>query len=487
MITGEIKNKIDRMWTILWTEGSTNPLTNIEQLTYLIFMKGLDESELEKEQDNELLGIDDYEGVFPNDKQHIRWHNFKNLGDAQQIYLIIQNEAFPFIKSLGGKADSAFSVFMKDAIFQINKPATLQRIISIIDELPTEANDTKGDIYEYLLSKLAQSGTNGQFRTPRQIIEMMVELMQPKPEDSIIDPAMGTAGFLVQASEYLRKNHDDLFNIHSLNEHFHKSMFFGNDMDNTMLRIGAMNMMLHGVDEPQISYRDSLSEDNVEREKYTLVLANPPFKGSLDYESVSNDLLTISKTKKTELLFLSLFLKILKPGGRAAVIVPDGVLFGSSKAHKDVRKAIIDDNKLEAIIKMPSGVFKPYAGVSTAILIFTKTIDGGTDNVWFYDMKADGYSLDDKRTPIEENDIPDIIERYHNIDNELERRRSDKSFFVSFEEIKENDWDLSINKYKEIEYEKKEYRKPIEIIKNIKILEKEINESMIEMEQFHNE
>lgn len=481
MITGIMKNKIDRIWTILWTEGSTNPLTNIEQLTYLIFMKGLDESELEKEKDNELLNIDDYVGIFPKDKQHIRWHSFKNLGDSEQIYSIIQNEAFPFIKSLGGKSDSAFSVYMKDAIFQINKPATLQRIISIIDELPTEDNDTKGDIYEYLLSKLAQSGTNGQFRTPRQIIEMIVELMQPKPEDSIIDPAMGTAGFLVQASEYLRKHHDDLFNIHTLNEHFHKSMFFGNDMDNTMLRIGAMNMMLHGVDEPQISYRDSLSEDNIERDKYTLVLANPPFKGSLDYESVSNDLLTITKTKKTELLFLSLFLRILKPGGRAAVIVPDGVLFGSSKAHKDVRKTIVEDNKLEAVIKMPSGVFKPYAGVSTAILIFTKTNDGGTNNVWFYDMKADGYSLDDKRTPIKENDIPDIIERYHNIDNELERRRTDKSFFVSFGEIKENDWDLSINKYKEIEYEEREYSKPTEIIENIKEIESKISRGLDEL------
>lgn len=300
----------------------------------------------------------------------------------------------------------------------------------------------------------------------------MVELMQPKPEDTIIDPAMGTAGFLVQASEYLRKHHNDLFNVHSLNEHFHKSMFFGNDMDNTMLRIGAMNMMLHGVDEPQISYRDSLSEENVERDKYTLVLANPPFKGSLDYESVANDLLAISKTKKTELLFLNLFLRILKPGGRAAVIVPDGVLFGSSKAHKDVRKAIVEDNKLEAIIKMPSGVFKPYAGVSTAILIFTKTNDGGTDNVWFYEMKADGYSLDDKRSPITENNIPDIIERYHNLDKEVERKRTEQSFFVPFEEIKENDWDLSINKYKEIEYEEKEYRNPKEIINEIKEINK---------------
>lgn len=478
MITGTMKSKIDRIWTILWTEGSTNPLTNIEQITYLIFMKGLDETELEKERDNELLGIDNYEGIFPANKQHIRWHKFKNLGDAQQIYTLIQTEAFPFIKNLGGKEESAFSVYMKDSMFQINKPVTLQRIITMIDELPTEDSDTKGDIYEYLLSKLAQSGTNGQFRTPRQIIEMIVELMQPTPEDTMIDPAMGTAGFLVQASEYLRKNHNDLFDSHSLNNHFHKSMFFGNDMDNTMLRIGAMNMMLHGVDEPQISYRDSLSEDNIERDKYTLVLANPPFKGSLDHESVANDLLAISKTKKTELLFLNLFLRILKPGGRAAVIVPDGVLFGSSKAHKDVRKTIVESNKLEAVIKMPSGIFKPYAGVSTAIVIFTKTNDGGTDNVWFYDMKSDGYSLDDKRSPNKESDIPDIIERYHNLDKEVDRERTEQSFFVSFQEIKDNDWDLSINKYKEVEYEAKEYRKPTEIIEHIKEIESKINRDL---------
>lgn len=485
MITGELKNKIDGIWTTLWTEGSTNPLTNIEQVTYLLFMKGLDEAELAKEQNAELLDLE-YDGIFPKDRPYLRWNVFKNLGDAEDMYNKMVQEIFPFMKGLGGEEESAFSTYMKDAIFQINKPSTLQRVVSAIDSIPMEDRDTQGDVYEYLLSKLATSGTNGQFRTPRHIINMIVELMKPTPEDIITDPAMGSAGFLVSASEYLRKNHGNLFIVQGLKEHFHHAMFHGNDMDTTMLRIGAMNMMLHGVDAPNIAYRDSLSEDNKEKEKYTLVLANPPFKGSLDYEAVSNDLLTVAKTKKTELLFLTLFLRILKPGGRAAIIVPDGVLFGSSKAHKEIRKEIIENNKLEAIISMPSGVFKPYAGVSTAIIIFTKTNTGGTDNVWFYDMKTDGYSLDDKRNEIEANDIPDIIERYNNLETEKERKRTEQSFFVPFEEIKENDWDLSINKYKEIEYEEVEYRSPSEIINDITLFEDEIQKGLNELERLLN-
>lgn len=473
MITGEIKNKIDSIWTTLWTEGSTNPLTNIEQLTYFLFMKGIDDAELTKEQEAEFLGLV-HESLFPKDKQYIRWHQFKQLGSAEEMYNVMVQEIFPFIKTLGGKEDSAFSTYMKDAIFQINKPSTLQKVVSALDNIPMKDRDTQGDVYEYLLSKIATSGTNGQFRTPRHIIKMIVELMKPTPEDKIIDPAMGTAGFLVAASEYLRKNHSDLFLVQGLKEHFHNDMFYGNDMDSTMLRIGAMNMMLHGVDSPNISYRDSLSEDNKEKETYTLVLANPPFKGSLDYEAVSNDLLTVAKTKKTELLFLSLFLRILKPGGRAAVIVPDGVLFGSSTAHKAIRKEIIDNNKLEAIISMPSGVFKPYAGVSTAIMIFTKTGAGGTDNVWFYDMKADGLSLDDKRAKIEANDISDIIERYSNLQDEHKRKRTEQSFFVPADEIRGNDYDLSINKYKEIEYEEVEFESPHILIEKVEEMEQQI-------------
>lgn len=490
MITGEIKNKIDSIWTTLWTEGNTNPLTNIEQLTYLLFIKGLDENELKKENEAEFLGLD-YKGIFsdmPADfneiqKTHwhvMRWTQFKNL-PAQEMYEVMMTTIFPFIKTLGGKEESAFSKYMKDAMFQINKPATLQKVVTALDSIPMEERDTQGDIYEYLLSKLSTSGTNGQFRTPRHIINMIVDLIKPSPEDIIIDPAMGSAGFLVSASEYLRKHHQDLFLVQGLNEHFHHTMFYGNDMDTTMLRIGAMNMMLHGVDAPNIDYRDSLSEENKEAEKYTLVLANPPFKGSLDYEAVSNDLLKVAKTKKTELLFLSLILRTLKPGGRAAVIVPDGVLFGSSNAHKAIRKEIIDNNKLEAIISMPSGVFKPYAGVSTGIMIFTKTGTGGTDNVWFYDMKADGYSLDDKRSPIEANDIDDIVARFSNLQAEVERKRTEQSFFVPVDEIREQGYDLSINKYKEVEYEEVEYKSPGEILLGIDELEKEILNGLNEL------
>ncbi|GER73646.1 type I restriction-modification system subunit M [Weizmannia acidilactici] len=480
MITGEMKNKVDKIWETFWTGGITNPLTVIEQFTYLLFIKGLDDAELIKEQEAEVLGLP-YEGIFPEDKQHLRWHRFKQLGSADEMYEVVSKEVFPFIKSLHGNEDSAYSKYMDDAMFLIPTANMLAKIVDGIDNLPMKGRDTQGDLYEYLLSKIATAGTNGQFRTPRHIIKMMVELMKPTPEDIIIDPAMGSAGFLVAASEYLHQHHEDLFLVQGLKEHFHNTMFYGNDMDRTMLRIGAMNMMLHGVDNPNIAYRDSLSEANKDKDKYTLVLANPPFKGSLDYEAVSNDLLKIAKTKKTELLFLSLFIRILKPGGRAAVIVPDGVLFGSSNAHKKIRKEIIDNHKLEAIISMPSGVFKPYAGVSTAIMIFTKTGAGGTDNVWFYDMKADGFSLDDKRSPIEENDIPDIIARYNNLEAEKGRKRTEQSFFVPVEELRENEYDLSINKYKEIEYEEVEYEEPQLILEKIEKYEHEIIQGIKEL------
>lgn len=495
MITGELKNQIDKIWETLWTEGNANPLTNIEQITYLLFIKDLDEMELTKETEAEFLGLP-YEGVFSKmpasfnetQKDHwtkMRWTQFKNL-PAQEMFDVMTLTIFPFIKTLGAEENSAFSKYMKDASFQINKAATLQKVVTAIDNLKMVDQDTKGDVYEYLLSKLSTSGTNGQFRTPRHIINMIVELMKPTPEDKIIDPAMGSAGFLVSASEYVRKNHQDLFLVQSLNEHFHNRMFYGNDMDRTMLRIGAMNMMLHGVDAPNIDYLDSLSEENKEAEKYTLVLANPPFKGSLDYEAVSNDLLKVAKTKKTELLFLSLILRILKPGGRAAIIVPDGVLFGSSNAHKAIRKEIIDNNKLEAIISMPSGVFKPYAGVSTGIMIFTKTGTGGTDNVWFYDMKADGFSLDDKRAEIEANDIGDIIARFGNLADETERKRTEQSFFVTVDEIREQGYDLSINKYKEVEYEEVEYKSTKETLTEINGLEIEIQKGLKELEALLN-
>ena len=449
MIKGELRNKIDRIWETFWTGGITNPLDVIEQFTYLLFIKQLDEVETTKENEANFLGIP-FESMFPEECQNYRWSKFKNLGSAEEMYDVVMNGVFPFIKNLHQDGDSAYARYMGDAIFKIPTAAMLSKIVDGIDQLELGEEDSKGDLYEYLLSKVATAGTNGQFRTPRHIIKMMVELVKPQPSDTIIDPAMGSAGFLIEAQEYLRKNHSDMFLNADLREHFNNHMFYGNDMDRTMLRIGAMNMLLHGVDNPNISYRDSLSEQNKDVEKYSLVLANPPFKGSLDYEAVSADLLKVAKTKKTELLFLALFLRILKKGGRAAVIVPDGVLFGSSKAHKQIRKEILENNKLDAVISMPSGVFKPYAGVSTAILVFTKTGSvgsGGTDKVWFYDMKADGFSLDDKRQEIKENDIPDIIERFNHLELETERKRTEQSFFVPLEEIVSNDYDLSINKY----------------------------------------
>lgn len=480
MINGELRSKVDKIWETFWTGGITNPLEVIEQFTYLLFIKGLDDKEIIKENDAILLGID-FDRTFPEDKQNLRWSKFKNF-EAETMYEIVANEVFPFIKNLHTNKDSAYAKYMGDAIFKIPTPLMLSKIIDGIDNIDMDENkDTKGDLYEYLLSKVATAGTNGQFRTPRHIIDMIVKLMKPTPQDVIVDPAAGSAGFLVSSQAYLRKNHADLFLVQGLKEHFNNDMFYGFDMDRTMLRIGAMNMMLHGVDNPNIEYKDSLSEANTDKDKFSLVLANPPFKGSLDYEQVSADLLKVTKTKKTELLFLALFLRILKTGGRCASIVPDGVLFGSTGGHKSIRKEIVENHKLEAIISMPSGVFKPYEGVSTAIMIFTKTGTGGTDKVWFYDMKADGYSLDDKRNPIEDNDINDIVERFSNLDKEVGRKRTEQSFFVPVEEIRYNGYDLSINKYKEIEYEEVVYEKPEIILNKIEELEKSILEHLVNL------
>lgn len=486
MITGELKNKIDKIWETFWTGGITNPLDVIEQFTYLLFIKQLDEVETRREADAMILGFEP-DRIFSEDEQEYRWSRFKNLGDADIVYKLVQEKVFPFIKGLHSDKDSAYARYMGDAIFKIPTPGLLSKIIDGIDGLniqeAAEGGDSKGDLYEYLLSKVATAGTNGQFRTPRHIIKMMVEMVKPNPSDTIIDPAMGSAGFLCEAQLYLREHHKDMLLDAELRNHFNNEMFYGNDMDTTMLRIGAMNMMLHGVENPNISYRDSLSEQNSDEEKYSLVLANPPFKGSLDAESVSASLLKVTKTKKTELLFLALFLRILQKGGRAAVIVPDGVLFGSSKAHKQIRQELVDNNKLQAVISMPSGVFKPYAGVSTAILFFTKTGAGGTDKVWFYDMKADGLSLDDKRQAMEANDIPDIISRYENLSAEENRQRTEQSFMVPVEEIRDNGYDLSINKYKEIVYEKVEYEPTSVILGKINALEAEIQQELAELQK----
>jgi type I restriction enzyme M protein len=405
------------------------------------------------------------------------------------MYSTMQEMVFPFIKNLHGDKDSAYAKYMGDAIFKVPTPLMLDKIVTAMDGMYEQmakesASDIAGDVYEYLLSKLENAGRNGQFRTPRQIIKMMVALVKPRPDDVICDPAFGSAGFLIAATTYLKENcKQEVFFDRKNKDHYMNHMFHGFDMDRTMLRIGAMNMMLHGVDNPFIEYRDSLSDQNPDKNKYSLILANPPFKGSLDYDIVSTDLLKLCKTKKTELLFLALFLRMLKVGGRCACIVPDGVLFGSSTAHKAIRREIIENNRLEAVISMPSGVFKPYAGVSTAILIFTKTGHGGTDNVWFYDMKADGFSLDDKRSPTTENDIPDIIARFHNWETEATRERTEQSFFVPKEEIAGNDYDLSINKYKKTEYVPVEYPSTQEIMAQLRDLQKKIDAEMDVLEE----
>lgn len=495
MITGELKNRIDALWDIFAAGGLVNPLDVIEQITYLMFIHDLDEMDNRKAKDSEMLGLP-YTSIFSEevavngrtiDGQQLKWSVFHDL-PAAKMYEIVQEWVFPFIKTLHSDADSAYSKYMDDAIFKLPTPLVLSKVVDCLDGIyaqmaQIQETDIRGDVYEYLLSKISQSGRNGQFRTPRHIIRMMVELMDPTAQEAICDPACGTSGFLVAAAEYLRETRrQEIFYSRENLEHYMDGMFHGFDMDRTMLRIGAMNMMTHGIENPDIQYRDSLSDQNTDREKYTLVLANPPFKGSLDADTVSADLLKLCKTKKTELLFLALFLRMLKVGGRCACIVPDGVLFGSSKAHKDIRKALVEDNRLEAVISMPSGVFKPYAGVSTAVLVFTKTGHGGTDQVWFYDMKADGFSLDDKRTPVSENDIPDIVARFRNREQEETRARTEPSFLVPKEEIAQNGYDLSINKYKQVEYTPVEYPPTAEILQDLRSLEQQITQGLDELE-----
>lgn len=487
MITGELKNKVDSLWDVFAAGGLVNPLEVIEQITYLMFIHDLDDSDNKREKESAMLGLP-YQSIFGEQVKigereimgrQLKWSVFHDF-PAQKMYSVMQEWVFPFIKNLHSDKNSAYSKYMDDAIFKLPTPLLLSKVVDSLDEIyalmaEVQDVDIRGDVYEYLLSKIAQSGLNGQFRTPRHIIRMMVEMMEPMADDVICDPACGTSGFLVTASEYLKeKRKEEIFFDRQKKEHYMCHMFYGYDMDRTMLRIGAMNMMTHGVESPFIEYRDSLSDQNSDKDKFSLILANPPFKGSLDAEAVSGDLLKVCKTKKTELLFLALFVRMLRIGGRCACIVPDGVLFGSSKAHKDIRKELIENQRLEAVVSMPSGVFKPYAGVSTGILIFTKTNHGGTDNVWFYDMQADGFSLDDKRSPIKENDIPDIIERFHNREKESERARTDKSFFVPKQEIVDNEYDLSINKYKKIEYAAIEYPPTEEIMKKLFELEEQI-------------
>ena len=494
MITGELKNKVDSIWDTIWTAGITSPITVLEQITYLLFMKLLDDSQLKREATANAFGVKLENAVFKKGEcvvgegprvvcnyDDLRWNVFHNF-DPEKMLSTVQNYVFPFIKQIGDGRNTAFSRYMKNAVFLIPTPDVLVAVVDEIDSMDLNNKDIMGDVYEYLLGKIAAAGENGQFRTPRHIIKMIVELMQPKLSDFILDPAMGSAGFLVESAQYISEKYPKELMRKDNAIHYKREMFTGYDTDQSMLRIGTMNMMLHGVDEPKISYLDSLSAKNEERNKYTLIMANPPFTGSVFENSISPDLTALCKTKKTELLFLTLFTKMLTTGGRCASIVPDGVLFGSSKAHKAIRKELVENQKLEAIISMPSGVFKPYAGVSTAILIFTKTNAGGTDKVWFYDMKADGFSLDDKRSPLGQSDIPDIIKRFHDFAGEEKRERTEQSFFVLKDEIVSNDYDLSINKYKKIEYVREEYPPTSQILAEIKALEAEIQQGISELE-----
>ena len=513
MITGDIKNRINQIWNSFWTGGISNPLEVMDQITYLLFIRRLDDLHTLEENKSARLSKPMERRVFPegNDPrgrpyEDLRWSRFKHLAPTE-MFVIVHEHVFPFLRDglprqLGGR-DSNYTIHMKEARCTIPTPALLGRVVDMIDQIPMEDRDTKGDVYEYMLGKIASAGHNGQFRTPRHIIQLMVELTGPRPTDAICDPACGTAGFLIAAGEYLREHHPNLLLDARLRGHFHDNLFHGFDFDRTMLRIGSMNMLLHGVENPNIRRRDSLAQDYAgEEEKYTLVLANPPFAGSLDYERTAKNLLEIVKTKKTELLFLALFLRILKPGGRAAVIVPAGVLFGSTKAHRELRRILVEGQKLDAVVSLPGGAFKPYSGVATAILVFTKTNSGGTEHVWFYDVTADGWSLDDKRTPLmsddllgavpcralsdiehTKNNLPDIVARWaERTDKERDRPRTAQSFCVRRADIAAHGYDLSLNRYKEVVYDAVEHRRPKSILAEIVELEHKILRGVKELE-----
>lgn len=490
MITGEIKNRIDQIWDTFWTGGITNSLTILEQMTYLFFMKMLDDAQTDREAAAGIFGGHIDNPVFKmGEKWHnpdtdkdvpyesLRWHVFKNY-EAEKMFNTVRNDVFVFIKDLGGAKESAYSRFMQNAVFLIQNPRTLTRVVDGINELDMNNRDTMGDVYEYILGKMAASGTNGQFRTPRHIIRMMVNLMAPTLKDEICDPAMGSAGFIVESAKYVQEHYRKELLKKENSDWYRNGMFHGFDTDTTMLRIGAMNLMLHGVDAPDVKWQDSVSDQNTDANKYTLCLANPPFAGSVDGQNIAKTLTAIAPTKKTELLFLALFVRMLRVGGRCASIVPDGVLFGTTTAHQALRKELVDHQRLQAVISMPSGVFQPYSGVSTAILVFTKTNAGGTDKVWFYDMKADGFSLDQKRSEVAENDIPDIITRFKNLDEETSRCRKDQSFIVPVTEIRENDYTLDMRKYAEKTVEAVQYESSDSILTSIEKIEEEIFEAV---------
>lgn len=485
MLPASAKNKIEQIWLDVIAGGVSQPTEVIEQLTYLMFAKQLDEKEADIET-AELLSGEKQKHIFGDsvEEQALRWRNFKGM-EARELHRHFSEKVFLFLININDDENSAFSRFLKRATFKINEPLALQKVVAGLEDLfenDIKGLDLQGDLYEHMLGKLNSAGRLGAFRTPKHIRDMMVKLMAPTPDMKICDPACGTAGFLISSAEYIRENYGKKMTEDQWKKYATET-FTGFDTDETMCRLSCMNLMLHSVTNPQLNKQDSVSKDYQVKDAYDLILANPPFKGTLNKENISDSLLAITSTTKTELLFVALFTRLLRVGGRCACIVPDGVLFGSSNAHKSLRKELIENQYLEAVISMPSGVFKPYAGVSTAILIFTKTNAGGTDKVWFYDMKADGYSLDDKRNEVKENDIPDIVERFHNLDKETERSKKEKSFFVDKGEIVSNGYDLSINKYKEIEYIPVEYPSTEEIMNSLEELEQKIHEEMNELKR----
>ena len=514
MITGSLKNQVDRVWDTFWSGGISNPMDVIEQFTYLLFIRQLDERQNELDQ-KKLLGVPvhDEEIIFTTEQEDLRWKNLMQIGDPTELHETMATRVFPFLKTMG---TGTLAVLFRDASFGISSPSTLRKTMELINDLDIKNRDITGDLYEYMLSKLATSGTNGQFRTPQHIIDLLVELMAPKLGERIIDPACGTAGFLINASEWMKRTYrEDLYNTNE-RERFYRDTFTGYDFDRSMVRIAAMNSYMHGFEKPNISYRDSLGEfpemSGGGGDLYDVILANPPFSGSLDAERVDPVIRKLANTKKTELLFLARFLTLLKVGGRAAVIVPEGVLFGSTKAHKVLRKELVENQKLDAVIKLPSGVFKPYSGVSTAVLCFTKTDSGGTDEVWFYDMLADGRSLDDKRTPLlpenllgptphepvtaenqfedpapvqltdeqlAKNNLPDLLARFRNrTTTEPSRARTEQSFTVSIDDIRATEYELSMNRYKEIVFEDEATRDPKDILNEITQLDGEIADAL---------
>ncbi len=513
MITGPLKSKLDKLWLEFHSGGITNPLTVIEQISFLMFARMLDIREKRNEKKARRMKKGGFDRIFPEDKQHLRWSSIVNLGAEEQLQ-VVQGELFRFFKEEVVQR-STLGKYLQDAQCIVQKPSLLSTAISTINELPLTQGDTKGDLYEYMLSKLTTAGVAGQFRTPRHVIRAMVEMLDIKPTETVCDPACGTGGFLIESMDHLRRTHSSKKLVHEevddetgevvkdnhgnpvmiypgdklepYREHIQNDMFHGFDFDNTMLRIAAMNMLLHGIDSPCIEYQDSLADTFMDRfpeyyeNAFDVILANPPFKGSIDVDSVHKSLSAVAKTKKTELLFLVLMLRMLKKGGRCAVIVPDGVLFGSSNAHQAVRRTLVENNQLDAVVSLPSGVFKPYAGVSTAVLLFTKS--GETKDVWFYRVENDGYSLDDKRDPIDGSDLPDLTKQWAKRSVKIMQDRKKKCFFVPKGEIVGNKYDLSVNRYREIEYEEVEYDPPKEILAKLRTLEEEIMTDINELEE----